>query len=158
MEHAHLLVSEPNLSYLMHRIDWIQQSDVIVFKTSVFIHPHEYSTTAFSKISTPESVFWEDACIQRRFPSVNSVGDNPNGQKNSPFSNKKGYVLTRISISHKKYIQTLSKTDTFVATGTKCPSKSNVCLNLENQIKGVEKGTNSRCPCYWSVRLSIESQ
>ena len=60
-EHAHLLVSEPNLSYLVHGIDWIKQSDVIVFNTSVFIHPHEYSTTAFSKISAPESVFWEDA-------------------------------------------------------------------------------------------------
>ena len=153
MEHAHLLVSEPNLSYLMHRIDWIQQSDVIVFKTSVFIHPHEYSTTAFSKISALESVFWEDACIRRRFPSVNSVGDNPNGQKNSPFSNKKDTCWWGlISISHKKYIQTLSKTDTFVATGTKCPSKSNVRLNIENQIKGVEKGTNSRCPCYRGVR------
>ena len=94
-EHGHLLVSEPNPSYLVHGIDWIQQSDVIVFKTSVFIHPHEYSTTAFSKISALESVFWKVACIRRRFPPVNSVGDNPNGQKNSPFSNKKGYVLTR---------------------------------------------------------------
>jgi len=63
-----------------------------------------------------------------------------------------------LSISHKKYIQTLSKTDTFGATGTKCPSKSNVCLNIENQIKGVEKGTNSRCPFYRGVRPSIENQ
>ena len=63
-----------------------------------------------------------------------------------------------LSISHKKYIQTLSKTDAFVATGTKCPSKSNVHLNIENQIKGVEKGTNSRCPLYRGVRPSIENQ
>ena len=26
-----------------------------------------------------------------------------------------------------------------MATGTKCPSKSNVRLSIENQIKGVEK-------------------
>lgn len=45
-----------------------------------------------------------------------------------------------------------------MAIGTKCPSKSNVRLNIENQIKGVEKGTNSRCPFYRGVCPSIENQ
>ena len=66
------------------------------------------------------------------------------GKKTLRFRIKKDTCGQGLSISHKKYIQTLSKTDTFVATGTKCPSKSNVRLNIENQITGVEKGTNSR--------------
>ena len=45
-----------------------------------------------------------------------------------------------------------------MAIGTKCPSKSNIRLNIENQIKGVEKGTNSRCPFYRGVCPSIENQ
>ena len=130
-EHAHLLVSEPNLSYLMHRIDWIQQSDVIVFKTSVFIHPHEYSTTAFSKISALERVFWEDAWIGDGFHRLIVWATTQTGKKTLRFQIKKDTCWRGlISISHKKYIQTLSKTDTFVATGTKCPSKSNVRLNI----------------------------
>ena len=158
-EHAHLLVSEPNLSYLVHGIDWIQQSDVIVVNTSVFIHPHEYSTTAFSKISAPESVFlrrWVFGdCSHRLIVWTRTQ----TGQENLRFQTKMDTCWRGlISISHKKYIQTLSKTDTFVTTGTKCPSKSNVRLNIENQIKGVEKGTNSTCPFYRGVRLSIESQ
>ena len=80
------------------------------------------------------------------------------GEKTLRFRIKKDTCGRGLSISHKKYIKTLSKTDTFGATGTKCPSKSNVRLNIENQIKGVEKGTNSRCPFYRGVCLSIESQ
>ena len=87
------------------------------------------------------------------------IGDGfQTSKKTLRFRMKKDTCGRGLSISHKKYIQTLSKTDAFVATGTKCPSKSNVHLNIDNQIKGVEKGTNSRCPLYRGVRPSIENQ
>ena len=42
---------------LVREIDWTPHRDVIFSKTFVFIYPHEYIETGYSKISTLESDF-----------------------------------------------------------------------------------------------------
>ena len=61
-------------------------------KSCVFICPHDYGCTAFSKISTLESVF-EKLRFRRRFHRFR-VGDSPIRNKKGAFSNENAIVWT----------------------------------------------------------------
>ena len=130
-EHAHLLVSEPNLSYLVREIDWIQQRDVIVFKTQFSSIRMSTAQRLFQNLHSESGEHFLRRCVFSDSWHRTSVDGSPNWRKNSPFSTNTCW--RSLSISHIKYVQTLSKTDTFRTTSTKCPSQSNIRLSIESQ-------------------------